>query len=103
MLPSVGGGLTVRAIERKEGLECTRRARLGPKGVGRPRVVGRRKGEGGSGSRTRARIEGRWEEKHAVTLDPEQLARAPMRRPGWAERDVEVRVGGEPRPDMTEE
>ena len=34
MLPSVGGGLTVRAIERKEGLECKRSARLelgGPK------------------------------------------------------------------------
>ena len=40
MLPSVGGGLTVRAIERKEGLECTRSARLGgPSGVGRPREV----------------------------------------------------------------
>ena len=44
------------------------------------------------------------------TLDPEQVARAPRRPgagrsggPGWAERDVEVRVGGEPRPDMTEE
>ena len=45
MLPSVGGGLAVRAIERKEGLECTRSARLGPSGVGRPRVVGQREGE----------------------------------------------------------
>ena len=44
MLPSIGGGLTVRAIERKEGLECTRSARLGPSGVGRPTVVGRREG-----------------------------------------------------------
>ena len=34
---------------------------LGPSGVGRPRVVGRREGEGGPGSRTRARIEGRGE------------------------------------------
>ena len=31
LLASVGGGLTVRAIERKEGLECTRSARLGPR------------------------------------------------------------------------
>ena len=46
MLPSVWGGLTVRAIERKEGLECTRSARLGPCGVGRPRVVGRRESDG---------------------------------------------------------
>ena len=49
MLPSVGGGLTVRAIERKEGLdslECTRCARLGPSGVGRPRVVEWREGDG---------------------------------------------------------
>ena len=52
MLPSVGGGLTVRAIKRKKELECTRSARLGPSGVGRPRVVGRREGEGGPGSRT---------------------------------------------------
>ena len=43
MLPSVGDGLTVKAIERKEGLECARSARLGPSGVGRPRVVGRKK------------------------------------------------------------
>ena len=49
MLPPVGGGLTVRAIERKEGLECTRSAGLGPSGVGRPRVVERREGEGGPG------------------------------------------------------
>ena len=34
MLPSVGIGLTVKARERKEGLECTRNARLGPSGVG---------------------------------------------------------------------
>ena len=47
MLPSVGGGLTVKATERKEGLECTRSARLGPSGIGRPRVVGRRENEGG--------------------------------------------------------
>ena len=58
MLPSVGGGLTVKAIEREEGLECTRSARLGPSGVGRPRVVE------GEKARTRARIEGRGEAKH---------------------------------------
>ena len=46
MLPSVGDGLTVKAIERKEGLECTRSAKLGPSGVGRPRVVERRESEG---------------------------------------------------------
>ena len=64
MLPSVGVGITVKEIEREEGLECTRSARLRPSGVGRPRVVGRREGEGGPGSRTRARIEGRGEAKH---------------------------------------
>ena len=59
------------AIERKEGLECTRSARLGPSGVGRPRVVGQREGEGGPGSSTRARIEGRGEAKHVGPTGPE--------------------------------
>ena len=44
MLPSVGDGLAMRAREINEGLECTRSARLGPSGVGRPSVVGRREG-----------------------------------------------------------
>ena len=59
-LATISWGWTYsEAIERKEGLECTRSARLGPSGVGMPRVVGRREGEGGPGSRTRAKIEGR--------------------------------------------
>ena len=45
---------------------CTRSARLGSSGVGRPRVVGRREGEKGPGSRTRARIEGRGEAKRKL-------------------------------------
>ena len=39
-----GRGTEIK-IERKEGLECTRSARLGPSGVGKPRVVGRREGD----------------------------------------------------------
>ena len=46
-LATISSGWTYsEAIERKEGLECTRSARLGPSGVGRPRVVGRRESEG---------------------------------------------------------
>ena len=74
MLPSVGVELTVRATERKEGLERARSARLGPSGVGSPRVVGRRGGEGGPGSRTRARIEGRGEAKH---VGPRAISQSP--------------------------
>ena len=77
MLTSVWGGLTVRAMERKEGLESTRSARLGPSGVGRPRVVGRREGEGGPESRTRARIEGRGEAKH---VRPRAISQGPWSR-----------------------
>jgi len=90
LLPSVGGGLTVRAIERKEGLECTRSARLGPSGVGRPRVVGRRKGEGGPGSRTRARIEGRREAKH---VGPRAISQSPYAP--WSRQILTARLGGE--------
>ena len=81
MLPSVGGGLTVRSRERKEGLECAKSARLGPSGVGRPRVVERREGEGGPGGRTRAKIEGRGEAKHVGPRAISQSSFAPWSRP----------------------
>ena len=82
--------MTVRAIERKEGLECTRSARLGPSGVGRPRVVGRREGEGGPGSRTRARIEGRGEAKH---VGPKAISQCPYAP--WSRQILTARLGGE--------
>ena len=85
MLPSVRGGLAVRASERKEGLECTRSTRLGPSGVGRPRVVGRKEGEGGPLKQDKRG----WGEQS--TLDPEEVARAPMRPGAGRSR----RLGGE--------
>ena len=92
LLPSVGGGPTVRAIERKVGLECKRKARLGPSGVGRPRVVGWREGGGGPGSRTRARIEGRGAAKH---VGPSLGAISQSPYAPWSRQILTARVGGE--------
>ena len=76
MLPSIGDG----GNREKRGLECTRSARLGPSGVGRPRMVGRREGEGGPESRTGARIEGRGEAKHVEPRAISQSLLAPWSR-----------------------
>ena len=62
-----GRGRGIETTREKRGLECPRRARLGPSGNGRPSVAGRREGLGCSGSRTRARIEGRGGANHVWT------------------------------------
>ena len=58
----------------KRGLECTRSARLGPSGDGRPRVAGRREGLRRPGCRTRARIDWRGGAKQ---VGPRAVSKSP--------------------------
>ena len=78
MLPSAGGGLTVKAIERKEGLDCMRSARLGPVEMEGPEWLDREKAREDPEAGKERGLKGGGKQ---ITLDPEQFARAHM-RPG---------------------